>query len=69
MTQELIANILGVLREGVTEVAGKLQHAGLIRYYRGNITVLDCPALEARSCECYQVVNSEFDRLLPYVAR
>jgi CRP-like cAMP-binding protein len=68
MTQELIANMLGVRREGVTEAAGKLQHAGLIHYRRGRITVLDRPRLEARSCECYQVVKTEFDRLLPYVA-
>lgn len=66
MTQELIANMLGVRREGVTEAAGKLQDVGLIRYRRGKITVLDRPALEARSCECYQVVKTEFDRLLPY---
>lgn len=69
MTQELIANMLGVRREGVTEAAGKLQDAGLIRYHRGRITVLDRPGLEARSCECYQVVKTEFDRLLPYDAR
>ena len=69
MTQELIANMLGVRREGVTEAAGTLQDAGLIRYRRGMITVLDRPGLEARSCECYQVVKTEFDRLLPYVAR
>ena len=69
MTQELIANMLGVRREGVTEAAGKLQDAGLIRYHRGRITVLDRPGLEARSCECYQVVKTEFDRLLPYVAK
>jgi CRP-like cAMP-binding protein len=69
MTQELIANMLGVRREGVTEAAGSLQDAGLIRYQRGKITVLDRPRLEARSCECYQVVKTEFDRLLPYVAR
>ena len=65
MTQELIANMLGVRREGVTEAAGKLQHAGLIHYSRGRITVLDRPGLEARVCECYQVVKTEFDRLLP----
>jgi CRP-like cAMP-binding protein len=69
MTQELIANMLGVRREGVTEAAGKLQDAGLIRYRRGRITVLDRPRLEARSCECYQVVKTEFDRLLPYVVK
>jgi CRP-like cAMP-binding protein len=67
MTQELIANMLGVRREGVTEAAGKLQDARLIRYRRGRITVLDRPGLEARSCECYQVVKKEFDRLLPDV--
>ena len=64
MTQELIANMLGVRREGVTEAAGKLQRAGLIDYRRGHITVLDRPGLEARVCECYQVVKKEFDRLL-----
>src|ERR1700675_782345 len=69
MTQELIANMLGVRREGVTEAAGKLQDAGLISYRRGRITVLDRPGLEARSCECYQVVKTEFDRLLPYVVK
>ena len=68
MTQELIANMLGVRREGVTEAARKLQDAELIRYRRGKITVLDRPGLEARSCECYQVVKKEFDRLLPYRA-
>jgi CRP-like cAMP-binding protein len=67
MTQELIANMLGVRREGVTEAAGKLQDVGLISYRRGQIMVLDRPGLEARSCECYQVVKTEFDRLLPYV--
>jgi CRP-like cAMP-binding protein len=66
MTQELIANMLGVRREGVTEAAGNLQDAGLIRYRRGKITVLDRAGLEARACECYQVVKTEFDRLLPY---
>jgi CRP-like cAMP-binding protein len=65
MTQELIANMLGVRREGVTEAAGKLQRAGLIHYSRGHITVLDRPGLEARVCECYQVVKNEFERLLP----
>jgi len=69
MTQELIANMLGVRREGVTEAAGKLQETGLINYRRGRITVVDRPGLEARSCECYQVVKKEFDRLLPYVAK
>jgi CRP-like cAMP-binding protein len=66
MTQELIANMLGVRREGVTEAAGKLQQAGLIHYSRGKITVVDRPGLEARACECYAVVKKEFDRLLPY---
>jgi CRP-like cAMP-binding protein len=65
MTQELIANMLGVRREGVTEAALKLQHAGLISYARGHITVLDRPGLEKRSCECYAVVRKEYDRLLP----
>jgi CRP-like cAMP-binding protein len=65
MTQELIANMLGVRREGVTEAAGKLQHAGLIHYSRGRITVLDRPGLEERVCECYHVVKAESDRLLP----
>ena len=65
MTQELIANMLGVRREGVTEAAGKLHQAGLIDYSRGHITVLDRPGLEARVCECYQVVKTESDRLLP----
>ena len=65
MTQELIANMLGVRREGVTEAAGKLQDAGLIHYSRGRITILDRPKLEKRVCECYAVVKKEFDRLLP----
>ena len=65
MTQELIANMLGVRREGVTEGALKLQQAGLIRYARGRITILDRGGLEKRTCECYAVVKSEYDRLLP----
>ena len=65
MTQELIANMLGVRREGVTEAALKLQQAGLIRYARGRINVLDRLALEMRTCECYAVVKREYDRLLP----
>ena len=65
MTQELIANMLGVRREGVTEAAGNVQKAGLIKYQRGHITVLDRPGLEARVCECYAVVKKEFSRLLP----
>ena len=65
MTQELIANMLGVRREGVTEAAGHLQKAGLIRYRRGHITVLDRTRLEERACECYAVVKKEYDRLLP----
>jgi len=69
MTQELIANMLGVRREGVTEAAGKLQDAGLISYRRGTITVVDRPGLEANACECYQVVKTEFDRLLPYALK
>jgi CRP-like cAMP-binding protein len=66
MTQELIADMLGVRREGVTEAAGKLQKAGLVRYNRGKIIVLDRPGLQKRTCECYEVVKREFDRLLPY---
>jgi CRP-like cAMP-binding protein len=65
MTQELIANMLGVRREGVTEGALKLQSEGLIRYARGRITVLDRAGLEKRTCECYEVVKKEYDRLLP----
>ena len=65
MTQELIANMLGVRREGVTEGASKLQNVGLIRYARGRITVLDRVGLEKRVCECYAVVKKEYDRLLP----
>jgi CRP-like cAMP-binding protein len=67
MTQELIANMLGVRREGVTEAAGNLQKSGLIKYSRGHITVLDRAGLEARVCECYAVVKREFERLLPEV--
>jgi len=65
MTQELIANMLGVRREGVTEGAMKLQQAGLIQYARGRISVLDRMGLEKRTCECYAVVKKEYDRLLP----
>ena len=65
MTQELIANMLGVRREGVTEAALKLQKQGVIRYVRGHITVLDRPALERSTCECYAVVRDEYKRLLP----
>ncbi|MDO8351269.1 MAG: Crp/Fnr family transcriptional regulator [Gallionella sp.] len=68
MTQELIANILGVRREGITEAAGKLQRAGLIEYHRGHITVIDRHGLEALACECYKVVKQEFNRLLPQAA-
>ena len=67
MTQELIANMLGVRRQGVTESARKLEQDGLITYRRGLITVLDRPALEKRVCECYQVVKTETERLLPQV--
>jgi Mn-dependent DtxR family transcriptional regulator len=66
MTQELIANMLGVRREGVTEAAGRLQAEGLIHYSRGHIKVPDRARLERRVCECYAVVKKEFDRLLPY---
>jgi CRP-like cAMP-binding protein len=67
MTQELIANMLGVRREGVTEAAGRLQELGLIQYSRGRIIVLDRAGIEARTCECYAVVKREADRLLPAV--
>jgi CRP-like cAMP-binding protein len=67
MTQELIANMLGVRREGVTEAALNLQKNGLISYARGHIKVLDRPGLEQRTCECYQVVKAEYERLLPPV--
>jgi CRP-like cAMP-binding protein len=69
MTQELIANVLGVRREGVTEAAGNLQRAGLIRYSRGRIDVLDRSALEKSACECYRVVKTEFERLLSDIPR
>lgn len=65
MTHDLIANMLGVRREGVTEAAGKLQNAGLISYHRGHITIVDRKGLESRVCECYGVVKKEYDRLLP----
>lgn len=65
MTQELIANMLGVRREGVTETAGKLQRAGLIQYHRGRIIVLDRKGLEARTCECYALLRKEYARLIP----
>ncbi|MHB1544457.1 MAG: Crp/Fnr family transcriptional regulator [Gammaproteobacteria bacterium] len=67
MTQELIANMLGVRRESVTEAAGKLQKNGLIHYARGNITLIDRSAMESNVCECYGVVKLEYDRLLPDV--
>ena len=69
MTQELIANMLGVRREGVTDAAGKLQKLGVIEYSRGHITVLDRPKLEQLSCECYSVVKRESDRLLHSVQK
>ncbi len=69
MTQELIANMLGVRREGVTEAAGKLQERGVIKYHRGHITVLDRAKLEKLSCECYRVVKNETDRLEAYMPR
>jgi Mn-dependent DtxR family transcriptional regulator len=64
MTQELVARMLGVRREGITEAAGKLQHAGFIRYRRGHIAVLERSGLETRACECYAVVKKELSRLL-----
>ncbi len=67
MTHELIASMLGVRREGVTEAASKLRKAGLISYHRGHIFVLDRPGLEARACECYSVVKKEFERLFPVI--
>ena len=67
VTQDAIASALGVRREGITEAAGRCQHAGLIRYHRGHIMVLDRAGLETQACECYQVVKKEIDRLLPYV--
>jgi CRP-like cAMP-binding protein len=67
MTHDLIANMLGVRREGVSEAAGKLQDLGLISYRRGHITVLDRPGLEKKCCECYEVVKRETDRLLPHI--
>jgi CRP-like cAMP-binding protein len=67
MTQEVISDMLGVRREGVTEAAGKLQKAGLIHYSRGRITVLDRPQLEAQACECYSVVKREYARLIPNI--
>lgn len=67
MTQELVANMLGVRREGITDAGGKLQKLGVIEYRRGYVTVLDRPKLEKLSCECYAVVKEETDRLLPYL--
>jgi Mn-dependent DtxR family transcriptional regulator len=69
MTQELISNMLGVRREGVTEAAGKLQRTGIIEYSRGRITVIDRPGLESRVCECYKVVKTEVDRLIKHQNR
>ena len=69
MTQELIAHMLGVRREGITEAAGKLQRAGLIDYRRGHITVLDRARLENLCCECYAVVKLQTDRLMPVLSR
>jgi hypothetical protein len=69
MTQESIANMLGVRREGVAHAAGKLQRAGAIRYARGHITVLDREELERHACECYEAVKKEYERMLPTTAR
>jgi Mn-dependent DtxR family transcriptional regulator len=69
VTQELIAGLLGVRRESITEAAGKLQHAGCIRYRRGHIAVLDRAGLESRACECYGVVRREWSRLLDRASR
>ena len=69
MTQELVAGLLGVRRESITEAAGRLQQAGFIRYRRGHIDVLDRIGLQSRACECYAVVKKEMNRLLPEVAR
>ena len=69
ITQDLIARVLGVRREGITEAAGKLQQAGFIRYRRGHIAVLERPGLGARACECYAVVKKEFDRLIADIPR
>jgi Mn-dependent DtxR family transcriptional regulator len=66
MTQELIANTLGVRREGVTEAAGKLQAAGIIKYRRGRIRIVERARLESRACECYAVVKNSYNRLLPF---
>lgn len=65
MTQELVANLLGVRRESITEAAGRLQEGGFIRYRRGHIDVVDRIGLQSRSCECYAAVKSEMNRLLP----
>jgi hypothetical protein len=69
MTQELVAGLLGVRRESITEAAGRLQQDGFIRYRRGHINVLDRIGLQSRACECYAAVKTEMDRLLPEVAR
>ncbi len=69
MTQELVAGLLGVRRESVTEAAGQLRDAGYIRYRRGHISILDRIGLESRACECYGIVKKEFSRLLPPLAQ